>query len=66
MSGILWRVIIAIICVTLALALIGPFCEVVGLSLSSAMLTIIRICVAGIAVLYVLGGGGPWPWTKTA
>lgn len=56
MSALLWRVIIAVICVVLLLALLPPFFAVVGFNVDSNIMTILRICIAGIAVLYVLKG----------
>lgn len=66
MTNLLWRVLIAIVCVLLALALIPPFLRVVGFDVSADVMQIVRICIGGIAVLYVLAGSGPpWPWTRT-
>jgi hypothetical protein len=56
MSDLLWRVILAVICVVLILALLPPFFNIVGFAVSSDLMTILRICIAGIAVLYVLKG----------
>lgn len=59
MSGILWRVLIAVVCVVLVLALMPPFLRIVGFDASADVLLIVRICVAGLAVLYVLRGPNP-------
>lgn len=65
MTNLLWRVLIAIVCVILAFALIPPFLRVVGFEASGDVMQILRICIGGLAVLYVLAGSGPpWPWTK--
>lgn len=63
MAGILWRVLIAVICVALALALIPPVAAEIGLSLSGNLLKIIKICIAGLAVLYILRGATP-SWSR--
>jgi len=60
MSALLWRVLIAVVCVVLILALLPPFFRIIGFDLSSDILLVIRICVAGLAVLYVLKGP-PFP-----
>ena len=61
MSALLWRVIIAVICVVLIFAILPPFFRVVGFSVDGDIITIIRIAVVGIAVLYVLTKGNPIP-----
>lgn len=60
MSALLWRIIIAVVCVVLILALLPPFFSVVGFSVSGDVMTILKICIAGLAVLYVLKGP-PFP-----
>jgi hypothetical protein len=54
MASMLWRVLLAGICVTLVFLLIPPFVHLVGFTLSGDMWTIVRVCVAGLAVLYVI------------
>jgi hypothetical protein len=61
MAAILWRVLIAAICVVLIFLLIPPFAQVIGFTISAPLMTIIKICVAGLALLYVLRGPAP-PW----
>lgn len=56
MTSLLMRVIIAIICVVLILAILSPFFRIVGFSIDGDVYAVIRICIAGIAVLYVLRG----------
>ncbi len=56
MSDLLWRVIIAVVCVVIILALLPPFFRVVGFDVSADLMIILRVCIAGIAVLYVLKG----------
>lgn len=60
MPGILWRVLIAVIAVLLALALIPPVARLIGLPIDADLMIVIRICIAGIAAFYILRG--PWPW----
>lgn len=57
MSALLWRVILAVICVVLIFAVLPPFFRLVGFDASTDLLLILRICIAGLAVLYVLRGG---------
>lgn len=59
MAGILWRVLIAVIAVVLVFALIPPFTRIIGFGLDADLMTIIKVCVAGLAVFYVLKGGPP-------
>lgn len=60
MSALLWRVIIAVICVVLVLALLPPFFSVIGFTPGADVMVIVRICVAGLAILYVIKGP-PFP-----
>ena len=56
MSALLWRVIIAVICVVLIYAILPPFFRIVGFAASGDVILILRICIAGLAVLYVVKG----------
>lgn len=60
MSALLWRIIIAVICVVLILALLPPLFAVIGFNVDSNVMLILRICIAGLALLYVLKGP-PFP-----
>jgi len=60
MSALLWRIIIAVICVVILLGILPPLFRVVGFDISGDIWTILRICIAGIAVLYVVRGN-PFP-----
>jgi hypothetical protein len=60
MSALLWRVLIAVVCVVLVLALLPPFMRIIGFSVSGDVFLIFRICIAGIALLYVLKGPPLW------
>jgi hypothetical protein len=61
MAAILWRVLIAAICVVLAFLLIPAFADLIGFPVSGPLLVIVKVCVAGLALLYVLRGPAP-PW----
>ena len=56
MSALLWRAIISVICVVLLFALMPPLFHVFGIAMSGDIETILRICIGGIALLYVLKG----------
>lgn len=60
MSALLWRIIIAVIIVVLLLALLPPVFALLGIPLAGPLLQILRICIAGLAVLYILKGP-PFP-----
>jgi hypothetical protein len=61
MPGILWRVLLAVLAVVLAYALIPPLARIIGVPLSADIETVIKVCIAGLAVFYILRG--PWPPT---
>lgn len=63
MAGMLWRVILAVIAVALVFALLPPVSRLIGFSIGSDLLTVIKICVAGLAVFYILRGSEP-PWLR--
>lgn len=56
MSGYLYRAIIAVICVVLLFALLPPLFALFGLALSGALAQVLKICIGGLALLYVIGG----------
>ena len=60
MAVYLWRLLLAAIIVVIAFAVIPLFCEVVGFTMSGALWKLIRVCIGGLAVLYVFRGGPPW------
>lgn len=63
MSTLLWRVIYAILCVVLFYWIAPLFADVVGFPLGGSTWTLIKACVAGLAVLYVVFGPPPrTPW----
>jgi len=59
MSAMLWRIIIAVICVIIVYTLIPPFSRIIGFGVSSDVMTILKVCIAGLAVLYVIKGPPP-------
>jgi len=61
MAAILYRVLIAAVCVVLAFLLIPAFLQLIGFTAPPALMTIIKVCIAGLALLYVLRGPAP-PW----
>lgn len=63
MSGILWRVLIAVVCCLLAFALIPPVARLIGFSVNGDLMTVLKIVIGGLAVLYILRGGPP-TWAK--
>lgn len=56
MIQILWRILLVVIFVVIVLALLPPFFHIVGFSPSADVWQVIRICIGGLAVLYVLAG----------
>ena len=62
MSSMLFRIILAVVCVGLAILLLPPIVSLIGLPVPSEVLTIIRICLVGLGILYVLKGP-PFPPT---
>ncbi len=55
-EGILWRVLIAVVCCLLAFALIPPVARVIGFDITGDVMLIVRVCIAGIAALYIIRG----------
>jgi beta-lactamase regulating signal transducer with metallopeptidase domain len=54
MTGLLWRVLMAVLAVVLVIALVPPIFRIIGLPLSPDLWLIVRVCVAGIALFYIL------------
>jgi hypothetical protein len=55
-AALFWRILIALVCVLAIFALLGPVSRVLGFPLAGDALTIVRVCVAAIAALYVFTG----------
>jgi len=60
MSALIWRILIAVIVVVIIGALLAPVSRVLGFPLDGDLLLIVRICIGGLAVLYILKGP-PFP-----
>jgi hypothetical protein len=57
MNGNLFlRILIAVFAVVLIFALLQPVAHVLGLTLSSDLLLIFKLCIAGIALFYIVTG----------
>lgn len=60
MSALLWRILIAVLLVVLLLALIPPVFRLIGFPLNGDLLLILKIVIAGLAILYIVKGP-PFP-----
>lgn len=58
-TAFFWRLIIAVIVVAFVWALIPPVLDLLGLHPPVSLLTIVRLCVAAMACLYVVTGAKP-------
>jgi len=56
------RVIIAVVCCVLAYALIPPVSRIIGFDLTADLMMVIKVCIAGIAALYIIRGPVPSWW----
>lgn len=59
MRNIFIRMLIAVVCVVILFALIGPVLNIIGFPLSGDLLQIFRIVVAVIALWYIVWGPQP-------
>ena len=59
MRNIFIRTLIAVVCVVILFALLGPVLNILGFPLSGDLLAIFRIVVAVIALYYILWGQPP-------
>lgn len=59
MRNIFIRCLIAVLCVVILFALLGPVLNILGFPLSGDLLTIFRIVVAVIALWYIVWGPPP-------
>jgi hypothetical protein len=60
MTGIFWRILVAVVAVVLTFALIPPLSRILGFGVTGDVMLVVRICVAGLAVFYILRGS-KWP-----
>jgi hypothetical protein len=56
MPQILWRLLIAVFACLLFFALLPPVSRIIGFSVTGDLYTVVRICVAAIAVCYIVWG----------
>lgn len=61
MKALLWRAILAVLFVAIFWALLPPLFAALGFEASGNIMAVIRIAIAGLAVLYVLTGSSPAP-----
>ena len=59
MRNIFIRALIAVVCVVVLFALLGPVLNILGFPLSGDLLAIFRIVVAVIALWYIVWGAAP-------
>lgn len=59
MRNIFIRMLIAVVCVVILFALLGPVLNILGFPLTGDLLTIFRIVVAVIALWYIVWGPAP-------
>lgn len=59
MRNIFIRMLIAVVCVVILFALLGPVLNIIGFPLSGDLLAIFRIVVAVIALWYIVWGSSP-------
>jgi uncharacterized membrane protein YvlD (DUF360 family) len=59
MRNIFIRMLIAVVCVVILFALLGPVLNILGFPLSGDLLSIFRIVVAVIALYYIVWGPAP-------
>jgi uncharacterized membrane protein YvlD (DUF360 family) len=59
MRNLFIRALIAVVCVVILFALLGPVLNILGFPLSGDLLTIFRIVVAVIALYYIVWGPSP-------
>ncbi len=56
-DNIFARIIVAVIVVVVLLALLPPVFRLIGYPLTGDLLLVIRLCIAGIAALWIWRGG---------
>jgi hypothetical protein len=55
-SNLFLRILLAVIACVLLFALLGPVFRLVGFPLTSDLLLVFEICIAGIALFYIIRG----------
>jgi len=61
MKALLWRTILAVIAVVILFMLIPALLALFGIPMAGPLWTVLRICIGGIAIFYVLTGTSPNP-----
>jgi len=64
MPGIVWRILIALVCFLAFNAMMPPLMRIIGLSMSGDVETVVRICVGLLFLGYIFWGR--WPGTPVA
>jgi uncharacterized membrane protein YvlD (DUF360 family) len=59
MRNLFVRVLIAVVCVVILFALLGPVLNILGFPMTGDLLTIFRIVVAVVALWYIVWGPAP-------
>jgi uncharacterized membrane protein YvlD (DUF360 family) len=59
MRNIFIRMLLAVVCVVILFALLGPVLNILGFPLSGDLLRVFRIVVAVIAIWYIVWGPAP-------
>ena len=60
----IWRILIAVVAVVFTFLILPPLMHVLGLSLSGDVLMVIKLCVAALAVFYILFGRTVPPFNR--
>jgi hypothetical protein len=60
MSALLWRIIIAVVAVVLIHLVLPPLFRILGFAASDDVILILNVCIAGIALFYIIRGN-PFP-----
>jgi len=60
MTGLIWRVLLAVVGVVIIYALLGPVFRILGFPLTGDLLTVVKVCIAGLPVLYIGWGKAPF------
>lgn len=58
------RALVGILTGLLFLLAVPPVFRLFGFALSSDLMLVIRICVAGMVAWYIFFGPSSWPWTR--
>lgn len=60
MSALFWRVLIAVLAVVFVYAILPPVLRILGVPLEGDVLLVVKLCIAAIALFYILKGP-PFP-----